>query len=274
LSRYAVIFTVENKGIYGYDGITSTIEKMAVVMATSVKEHMSDVDMYCGCFTRYLLSENIKHHLKKLKVNIVEDLKFIHSELDNTALFLRIFAKDYFAKMLLDKYDYLIYLDVDCLLLKPIKFNFDPTGPIALVDKMPDWVKKFESQSTVVPEGNLYYNWIDIVNNNNKFLFELDWSDYSKILGKVADGYFSKNIDESGLEIIQQTIGAYHCLHSLTKDHQLIHYDDLGPQGNFIMIQKMYPSVYLKYKILIETVLHSKITNEIGYWEKVKEQYS
>ena len=274
MNKVAIIFTVENKGDKGFDGVTSTIEKMSVVMATSVREHMPDVDMYCGCFTNNKISEEIHSRLVNLKVNIVEDIQFDNISFDNTALFLRIFVKDYFAKKLLNQYDYLIYLDVDCLLLKPIEFDFDPTGPIALVDKMPDWVKKFESTITHIPEGNLYYNWIDIINNNNKFLFDLDWSDISKLMQKAADGVFSKNIDTSGLTIIQQTIGAYHCLHELTKDHQLIHYDDLGPQGNFIVLEKMYPAVYTKYKLLIEKVLRSKITNQEGYWEKVKDMYT
>jgi hypothetical protein len=266
LKKFSIIFTTENRNL------ESELEKMSVVLATSIRTTMPDVDIYCGVFTDNKLSYNIVSHLENLNVKIINDNIFYNVKTDN--LFLRPFCQKYFAEKLLDQYEYLVYIDVDCIFLKPLEFNFDPTEPIVLVDHMPKWVKAFESTYTKVTNDALYYNWISIVNNHNKHIFDLDYTDPNILFEKNADIAISKSIENSSLEKIQQTIGAYHCLHPVTLDTQVIHYDDFMEDGSLLNLRPLYLNTYIKYKLLIENVLGVKIRNVDGYWEKIKDMYS
>jgi len=266
MHRYAIVFHTENKH-------NSAYEKLAVILATSIREHMPNVDAYCGCFTENTLSSPIRESLLKLDIKLNEHPIFKGDQGD-TSFYLRLYTKYFYSKLILDSYDYLVYIDVDTLFLKPLKFDFDPTGPIALVEKIPEWVKKDEAQRTTVPSGNLYYNWIEVINQHNKFLFDIDFTDLSILKDKLADGFLSKKIDESGLQLIDQKVGAYHCLKPLTKDTQVIHYDELDYDGSFINLEEMYPVVYKKYKLLIENVLGLEITNQKNYWENIRAKNS
>lgn len=266
MKKFSIIFTIENREL------DSDLEKMSVVLASSIRTTMPDIDVYCGVFTDNTLSPNIVSHLKKLDIKIINDNIFYNVKKDN--LFLRPFCQKYFAEKLLDQYEYLVYIDVDCIFLKPLTFNFDPTGPIVLVDHIPDWVKSFESTYTKVTSDRLYYNWISIVNNHNKYLFNLDYTDPKILFEKNADIELSKVIESSNLQKIQQTIGAYHCLHPVTLDTQVIHYDDFMEDGSLLNLRPLYLNTYIKYKLLIENVLGVKIRNVEGYWEKIKDTYS
>lgn len=266
MKKFSIIFTTENRNL------ESELEKMSVVLANSIRTTMPDIDVYCGVFTDNTLSPAIVTHLKNLNVKIINDNIFYNVKKDN--LFLRPFCQKYFAEKLLDQYEYLVYIDVDCIFLKPLTFDFDPTGPIVLVDHIPQWVKSFESTYTKVTNDILYYNWISIVNRHNKHIFDLDYTNPNVLFEKNADIAISKSIENSSLEKIQQTIGAYHCLHPVTLDTQVIHYDDFMEDGSLLNLRPLYLNTYIKYKLLIENVLGVKIRNVEGYWEKIKDMYS
>ena len=266
MKKFSIIFTTENRDL------ESELEKMSVVLATSIRTTMPDIDVYCGVFTDNKLSPVIVTHLENLNVKIITDTIFYNVKKDN--LFLRPFCQKYFAEKLLDQYEYLVYIDVDCIFLKPLDFNFDPTGSIVLVDHIPQWVKTFESTYTNISNDILYYNWISIVNDHNKHLFDLDYADPNVLFEKNADIAISTSIENSSLEKIQQTIGAYHCLHPVTLDTQVIHYDDFMEDGSLLNLRALYLNTYIKYKLLIENVLGVKLRNVEGYWEKIKDRYS
>jgi hypothetical protein len=265
LNNFAIIFTFEKTQYAG--------DKSSVLLAASIKNTMPDVDVYCGLFTNNTPDTPILENLTKLGVNIVSAIQDFPGK-SPMNMFLRSYAKYYFANDLLDKYDYLVYIDVDALFLKPLVFDFDPTQPFVLVDKMPDWVKRFESTYTHLPNENIYYNWIDIINQHNKHLYDLDYKDPNIQFEKTSDIIVSRRIDESNLPKIQQTIGAYHCLHPLTEDSQVIHYDSFEDDGSFINLKYTHPDKYSRYSILLEKVLNVKVTNVEGIWEARMRKFS
>ena len=266
MSKSAIVFTIENKP-------GGTFQKQSVLLAASIRACMPDVDIYCGFFTKYLPDPEVIQLLKKFRVNIVEDIQ-PRGVVPDMNLWLRSYCKDYFAERLLDQYDYLIYTDVDVVFLKDLEFGFDPTEPMCLVDKMPDWVKKFEATYTDVGQGNLYYGWIDIINKHNKHLFKLDWNADSVLHVKNADIAVSKNIDQSNLPIVQQTFGAYHCLHPINDRSQVLHYDSFGEDGSLISLATTHPDKYKRFSILLKDILGVQITNKEGLWEARMKEYS
>lgn len=265
MNNFAIIFTFEKTQYAG--------DKSSVLLAASIKNTMPDVDVYCGLFTNNTPDTPILENLTKLGVNIVSAIQDFPGK-SPMNMFLRSYAKYYFANDLLDKYDYLVYIDVDALFLKPLVFDFDPTQPFVLVDKMPDWVKRFESTYTHLPNENIYYNWIDIINQHNKHLYDLDYKDPNIQFEKTSDIIVSRRINESNLPKIQQTIGAYHCLHPLTEDSQVIHYDSFEDDGSFINLKYTHPDKYSRYSILLEKVLNVKVTNVEGIWEARMRKFS
>lgn len=265
MNNFAIVFTFEKT--------QSTGDKSSVLLAASIRLAMPDVDIYCGLFTKNIPDDNIFAHLNRLGVKIIEhDVGFTGKSPMN--MFLRSYAKHYFANELLDKYDYIVYLDVDCVMLSPLAFDFDPTQPMCLVDKMPQWVKNFESTYTQVNQENVYYNWVDIINQHNKHIYDLDYNDLSIQFEKTSDLLVSKRIDDSGLPIIQQTIGAYHCLHPLTANSQLQHYDSFSEDGSLISLRHTHPDKYTRFSLLLENVLNVQVTNVEGLWESRMKQYS
>jgi hypothetical protein len=234
---------------------------------------MPDIDVYCGCFTNNSISEYTKKYLKKLKVN-VEEVPIFDGQENNKCFYLRLYTKHFFANKLLEQYDYLVYVDVDTLFLKPLTFDFDPLDKVVLIETIPHWVKKHESRNDYVPEGNLYYNWIQVINRENKFLYDIDFSNVDFLKVKLADNYISKRIDESGLKLIEQNVGANHCLKPLTDKSQIIHYDELDFDGCLIDVEDVYPNTYKKYKLFIEQVLKLKIENVKDYYKNIRDLYS
>lgn len=233
---------------------------------------MPTVDVYCGSFTNNRLSAYAKNHFNNLNVKIEEWSIFDGITTPLTAMFLRSFTKHYFANRLLDKYDYIVYSDVDVLCLKPIEFDFDPTGKVIVVDKMPEWVKQYQRQYTDIPQGNLYYNWFDVINKHNAHVYDIDYFG-DMLVEHRADVEISKRIDNSGLEIIDQTFGGYHCFKPVNADSIAYHYDDPGPEGSLINLKAMHPEMYNKYKFFFEKILNVRVSEATGFWENVKKQF-
>jgi hypothetical protein len=274
LSKGAFIFSVENKhnkAVHS-DG-SSTYEKMAIALVTSIREHMPNIDVYCGCFTNNRISDYAKKHFVNLNVNIIEDPIFNNVDSPLTALFLRSFTKHYFANQLLKQYDYLIYSDVDVLILKPLKFKFNPTDPFVIVDTMPEWVKNYQRQYTEIREGNLYYNWFDVINAHNAHIYDIDYN-AAMLHEHMADMETSNNIDQSGLRIIDQDFGGYHCFKPVTEESLVYHYDDLGEEGSLVNIKNTHPLTYIKYRALFEHILHVPVSIKEGHWEEIMRRFS
>lgn len=284
--KYAIVFSTENQIKPGSNETSSGYEKMAIALAYSIRDCMPNIDMYCGNFTANKLSDLARHHFNRLGVNIVDELMFpevdvstFEGKVDNVKNdyytfngFLRSYTKDYFAKRLLDQYDYLIYTDIDVLWLKEPKFKFNPIGPVVLVEPMQEWTKKFISSYNNVPvDKNLYFNWVDIINEHNKYLFDIDYA--SVMYNHESDVVISNRIDESQLEIIEQQIGGYGVDKPAWKDMCAYHYDSLGDFGTMYMLQQTHPEAYKKYMLLFNKVLHLEVNNIPGYWEAMKDMW-
>lgn len=275
--KYAIVFSTENKAenLIGHSvDQSSHFEKMAIGLAYSIRQHDRDVDVYCGNFTNNTLSSLARLWFAKLKVKYVQDTVFDNIGKDDSFMFLRTFTKDYFAKLLLDQYDYIIYLDVDVVLLKPLTFDFDPSSSLALVDTMPQWTVNYHSRFLKDLTGPLYYNWIEIVNQHNKFAFDLNWSDPYVLTAHNADVLVSNSLSSSNLRIIEQYIGGYHCLKPVNKDSILYHYDSLGVAGSLHNIKETHPEQYEKYVSFFVDTLNTTITNQPNYWENIAKEYA
>lgn len=272
-SNYAIIFSVENKHEGGSPDRSSTYEKMAIALTKSIRQHMPDVDVYCGCFTNNTLSDFAKQHFAQNNINVYEDMQFAKIGKDDSYMFLRSFTKHYFATRLLSRYDYLVYVDIDVLFLKPIEFDFDPASDVALVDTMPDWVVDFLSEYMEPLNVPLLYNWLDVVNKYNQHVFDMNYADPAILKDHMADIVVSQRLHDSDLKLIEQQIGGYHCVKPLTDKSVAYHYDSLGYAGSLYHLKPLYPKVYKQYKMLFEKVLNVPITNQEGYWEEVRDRY-
>ena len=276
MKKFAIIFSAENRRHWEQDqGDNITLyEKMAVGLADSIRQHMPDIDVYCGCFTQHTLSDWAKKHLNKYNVTLCEDTVFPDLKPATYNLFLRHFTKHYFAKKLLDDYDYLVYIDIDAIILRPIEFPFDPTGPVVIVDTMPEWAKAHQKLFTELPlNTTLFYLWFDIINVHNSYIFDIDYQDEKVLYDHNLDVIITNRILESNLDIIEQDFGGYHCFKPPKATDLAYHYDGLTSEGSLYMIKDTHPSIFKKYVFFFEKILNAKIENEPGKWEKIKADY-
>ena len=235
---------------------------------------MPDVDVYCGNFTNNKLSDSAKNWFNKYNVNVIDEQKFYDIGPQDSYMFLRTFTKDFFAKKLLDDYDYIVCLDVDVIALKPFEFDFNPLSPIVLVQTIPQWGRNYHAEHLVDFTGNLYYNWVDIINQHNRYIFELDWTDPYVLHKHNADKITSNKIDQSCLTIMEQDIGGYHCLTHLKQHHLMYHYDAFKESGSLYNLKPLFFNDYQKYMRILKTILNVDVTNQEGYWENIIKEYS
>jgi len=267
--KYAIVFSAENKVVLDQldSNASSPYEKMAIGLAYSIRQHHTDVDVYCGNFTNNKLSKYAQQWFSKLDVNYVEDIVFNNIGSDDSFCFLRTFCKDYFAKTLLDTYDYLIYLDLDVIQLNPIKFDFDPTQPMVLKETMPQWTVNYHKEFLTGLDGPLCYNWVEIINKHNCHLFSMDWNNPEMLIKHNSDVILSNRILKTNLPVIEQDIGGYHFFKPVKQDSIFYHYDSLGPAGSLPNIKLLFPSAYQKYVFFFERLLNIKVNNQENYWE-------
>lgn len=266
MSKYAIVFSSENK--------SDDREKMAMGLAYSIRKHMPDVDVYCGNFTNNAPSIEARLWFRKHNITLVTDKIFDIDKDDNSVMFLRTFTQDYFARMLLDQYDFLVYVDIDVVFLKPLEFNFDPTSPMILTETCPPAVHHYHATYLTDFAGNLYYNWIQVINKHNRYIFELDWSDLYTVTEHNADKMISKLIDNSDLLRIEQQLGGYYGFKWLTLDSYAHHYDSLKEIGTLYLLEWIRPDAYQEYKDLFERRLNIKIENDETYWDRVIKAYN
>lgn len=273
--NYAIVFSSENKVRFDTFDInhSSSHEKMAIGLAYSIRQFHKDVDIYCGNFTNNTVSEYAQKWFKALNVNYVNDVQFTNIGNNDSYCFLRTYCKDYFAKQLLGQYDYILYLDTDVVQLNPIQFNFDPTGPIAIKQTMPQWTANYHAEHLAGLEGSLIYNWVDIINQHNRHLFEIDWSNPENLIVHNADVIISNRLLKTDLTVIEQNVGGYHFFRPLTVTDIFHHYDSLGDEGTFTDIANVDFTKYQKYLTFFERVLNIKITNNPEYWIKIAEEH-
>jgi len=274
--NYAIIFSVENKQgadvEIGADG-SSGYEKMAIGLAYTIRLQMPEVDVYCGSFTNNQLSNEAQKHFNNLNVKIISTNDFLNLGKDDSYMFLRTYTKDFFAKKILKNYDFLLYVDVDTVFLNPVNFNFDPTEKIILTETMPNWVKNYHKEFLQGFHGNLYYNWVDIINHHNSHIFDFNWNEDEIKLHHMADRLVSERIAKSNLTKIEQNFGGYHFIKELNKDSIIYHYDSFDSSGSLYNLKKYHSLNYRKYLFIFEKILDVKINNQENYWENLSLEF-
>jgi hypothetical protein len=277
MKQFAIIFSVENRKHWEQDfkSNMTLYEKMAIGLSDSIRQHMPEVDVYCGSFTHHLLSESFKDYLNKYNINICEDLIFPNLTPATYNLFLRSFTKDYFAKKLLNQYQYLVYIDIDVLVLRPFEFSFDPTDPVVIVTTVPEYVKRHQKRFTDLPiDTTLFYLWMDIINSHNAGLFDFDYNDPAILYDHNLDVILSSKILSSGLKILEQDFGGYHCEYLPNENSLAYHYDGLTSEGSLYILKDTHPGLYKKYVFFFEKVLGAVIENKSGKWETIKAEFN
>lgn len=258
--NFCIVFSVENSDS------EPNFEKMSVLLANSIRDTMPNVDVFCGMFTNRNISEPTLKMLKAKNVTIIEDEKFIVDS-NSINFFLRNYTKYYFTHEmnLLEDYDYVLYVDIDVIFIKP--FNVTIPNNSIIVEEVPEYIKNSKEKDYIgIVSIPLYYNWYDIITNDNKHIFDINYKEYD--ICKTSDIVISKNITNSSLELIPQTVGAYYPKHGLNNESQLFHYDGFIDSGYFYKLKDSNEKLYKKYCILVEKILKIKITNIPDFWDK------
>jgi len=229
LSDFAIIFSTEDDN------------RLTSILSHSIREHMPDIDVYCGLFTNNTPDEFTLRYLESKDVQLVYDKQFVLDDICSDHLFLRGYTKKYFGELLLGQYDYLLYVDIDVIFLKRFEQVIDDNTVTA--HPLPEWVKKYEG----LTNNNIYYNWIDIITKDNVHLHDFDYHPSMGI--KEYDIQVSKRIDDSDFLIktkLNNTVNT--CLDTLDSDTVAFHYDELDEDGTFYRLEESHPQVFTKYK--------------------------
>ncbi len=255
MNNFCIVFSVEK------NVDEPNYEKMAVLLAKSIRDTMPNVDIHCGVFTNRVPSQETIKQLIDLDVGMNFNKKF-EVEDESVNYFLRNYTKYYFSK-LLDKYNYIVYVDIDVIFLKPFIYQLPKNS--VLVEEVPDYIIDKEVKYLRGYKGKLYYNWFDVITKDNKFIFDVD---YTKQFEKESDILVSKNILKSNLNIIHQNIGAYYPKHKLN-DSTLFHYDGFIDSGSFYELETYSRKLYQKYRLYSERILKFNNNNNKEYWKDI-----
>ena len=264
--KYAIIFSAENRverNVFDANN-SSPFEKMSIALAYSIRKY-SDADVYCGSFTTNKLSAFARLWFHRLKVKVVEDVKF-----DTGVVSLRTYTKHYF-RHLLDRYGYLIYIDIDAIAINKIEFDFDPSSPLVLTCTMPQWVKNYHKQYLGELQGNLYYNWVDIINKHNVHLFELD--EGMELTQHNLDVIISNRIENSSLPKIEMDFGGYLNISGLNERSIFHHYDHGNEEGCMYLMKDTHPQQLADIVSFFDKELRMHINPRSDYWTIKSKDY-
>ncbi len=241
--------------------------KLIILLIKSIRKYNSTIYIILGEFTNRTLDYNIKKEILKMNVHILRDIIFESSPTDIN-YFLRNFCKYYFSSKynLLEKFNNLIYLDTDVIVLDDVNKLTINNNEI-IVEEVPSFIKKLEEPYIGVIEHKLFYNWFDIINNSNKHIFDINYHNNRYL--KDSDILISKRILESNLKIIHQTVGAYYPKHKLTENSILFHYDGFIDSGSFYKLKEYNNLLYKQYKVYIENILKIKIENNKQFYKGI-----
>lgn len=255
--KQAVIFALEASN---YE---PNYEKMAILLVRSLRDTNPDIDIYCGIFTERMPCDGTLKRLELMDVKIVSDVKF-NTGPNAVNYFLRNYCCHYFASEmdLLAQYDRLIYLDIDVIVLNALDFDFPSNG--LLVERVPDKIVQKEKEYIGEVDYPLYYNWVSVVTEQNKGVFNIDYAKHTYM--KESDKQVSMKITASGLELVDQQIGAYYPKHELTSNSVLFHYDGFIDSGSFYKLEEHNPALYKKYWLYATKAIGLELANDQGYW--------
>jgi len=257
-NNICIIFSFES-GVdeYGY-------EEMAALLSYSIKKNMPNVSVYCGCFTNNLPGDKILKILKGNNVEVIKDYQFNSGNKNN--YFLRNYTKYYFTHIynLLEQYKKVIYLDIDCIVLSDFRKLINTN---LICEEVPDKIIKKEELilNRKLPK-KLFYNWIQVLTNNNKYLYDLD---YNKLRHeKDSDILISERIIKDNIKYTQPDFTAYYPKRDL-KNKYIFHYDGFIDSGSFYKLGEYleFKNIYLYYIKVLKYILNIEIKNNKEYWK-------
>lgn len=242
-------------------------EALSVLLVKSILENSPDIDIYCGVFTQRTPSDKIKALLKDSSVKIIEDPRFLVKP-NSINYFLRNYCCYYFSHVnnLLDAYDDFLYIDIDVLVLRNLKSISIPANSV-LVERVPENILEFEKDYIGTIDHALYYNWISVINNTNKHIWNIDYNKNQYL--KQSDILVSQNINNSDLRIIDQDIGAYYPKRKLVPSTVAFHYDGFIDSGSFWKLEGFFPQMHKKYLAYAKYVLNITQENNKRFWDDI-----
>lgn len=248
-------------------------QMMALLLIKSIIDTNPNCDIYCGIFTDRFPTSVIKEIEKHYpEVNIHINIVFPDTQLNQSNYFLRNYTCWYFADKLLGdqpKYEQLIYIDMDAIVLKKIDFALEPNAVI--VEEVPESIKLTEEKYIGVVKHQLFYNWWTIITSSNKYIWDINYEDINLLLGKNSCIEISKrildNVKKGNLKIIDQTMGAYYPKHELTPESILFHYDGFIDSGSFWRLKEFNKKLFKKYRLYAELIGLIN-NNDVEYWNK------
>ncbi len=231
-------------------------EKMAILLAKSIRDTNPSANIYCGIFTNRKISSKTKALLQKYNVNIIESLKF-NVTTNSINYFLRNYTMHYFSRIL----EEFLYIDIDVIVLDKLDTLYKDC---IYIEEVPKHILEKEKEYIDIPNHTLYYNWYQMVTINNRWLYDMDYLRFKHL--KDSDIEVSRRLSKM-TDLVDQTKGAYYPKHILN-DSLLFHYDGMIDSGSFYKLKNTDHKLYKKYKIFIESVLQMEINNDDQYWKK------
>lgn len=258
-------------------------EELACLLAYSIRHFHKDIDIYCGVFSDNVITEQTRENLQHLDVTIVEDIIFKDSDIkqsivlkNNTIKYTnymnRSYCQYYFSKKLLDSHDYLIYLDIDIVLLKPINFlELSMLGKSVVTYDYPKEAIYLDNQSvqseTIGVEeldidGELYFNFIAVINKHNKHIFESVWNNIHnfKTYNLKFMTEFSNTINREKINRVENPkFAAWYPHQPITDDTVFFHHDGFHERGTLNRLKDITPlyEIYIDYLNKIGVKLNS-----------------
>ena len=261
MNKFCFIYNIEQTW---NDNVNSHYDIMSILVAQSIREIYPEVDVYASFMSNIntKLDDKIKYELEKLQVHISYTVDNIDETKDN--YYLRHKCIQNFLH-LLNIYDNLVYVDIDTYLLKEIPQNYFQNNSIYIED-VPYNIKKYLEQNYInnydinLP---LFYNWFQIINNTNKFIYDIELDDISK----HSDVQITKNILNSELFLIDND-QPYYPKKTIKDNSFIIHYDTFGEEGSLIFIKDIYPKLFFKIKTLLKYKYNVILKNDPKFWAK------
>lgn len=231
-------------------------EYLTLLLLKSLELTNPNIDLYCGLFTDKLPDEKLLKLIKD-KVNIIHDKKFKVN--GNRNYFLRLYTMYYFTHVynLLEKYDQVIYVDIDVVFLK--NFNYILPNKSILIETFPNYILKEVDKKYI--NKPYFFPWFQILTKDNKFIYDLNYNSDT-----LQDDYFNAII-ESNLKQIPIEFGALYDYKPLRNDTLVFHHDGFIWMGyGFKLLDTNFKN---DFKPIIDRYFDLNDI-EYYYWEKRK----
>lgn len=142
-------------------------EEMGPLLAMSIRKFHPTIDIHCGIFSDKEPRDSIIEELRNWDVNIHRHIKFKDPNRTLPNYLLKTYTQYYFYKQLAKEYDYLIYLDIDLVILKPIDFNYLESRNI-MIDMSKEIQYLEDDESNIDKSKDFYVNFIHIIRSSDK----------------------------------------------------------------------------------------------------------